>query len=279
MLQREERMSTDTTAPTITPKHIAKYLTNAGETFDRILTEDDIARRCFREYCFSLLDQLGVRQHSLLDMAGRDNPTPTVDQTEHLLQRFAERVKERHGRFYDVYEEHFLSMLQRYSYEWLSQHAGYDESQTLLHNAAKAIPHEMTRQWDNPVRFTTDPMTGARRFGDLTSSTTVRHMLEARALLKELDPAVPAKKRGRPKGSSKAAGSGRKPSVDQDVYKEAWEAKQGTRKYQPIPWWRGFARKRNMPIPEDRKAEDALRKKLEEWALKGKTLTRKKVGG
>jgi hypothetical protein len=74
----------------------------------------------------------------------------------------------------------------------------------------------------------------------------------------------------------KPASSGRKSSVGQDVCKEAWEAKQQPKKNKSIPWWITFAHKKDIPIPEDRKGKDALRKKLEEWALKGKSLSRKK---
>jgi hypothetical protein len=158
----------------------------------------------------------------------------------------------------------------------LSQNAGYAESQELLKQVANKIGDKVTRPWDNPIRFITDPVTGENRLDVPHPTATVSHFIDAKAFLKELDPASPARKPGRPKGSSKPASSGRRPSVDQDVYKQAWEEKQGTRKYQSIPWWRTFARKQDIPIPETRKGEEALRKKLEEWALKGKTLARKK---
>ena len=74
-------------------------------------------------------------------------------------------------------------MLQRCSYEWLSQYAGYDESQTLLRNAAKAIPHEVTQLWDNPISFITDPVTG-KCSGNYPFGTSQRQFVEADAFVK-----------------------------------------------------------------------------------------------
>lgn len=124
----------------------------------------------------------------------------------------------------------------------------------------------------NPIRIDYAPSTGQLDGRDFQTAT-VRQLMEFKSLQRIFEP---RKQSGRPKGSLKPASSGRKSSVGRDVYIEAWEAKQGAKKYQSIPWWRTFAHKKNIPIPADPKGQGAFRKKLEEWALKGKSLSQKK---
>jgi hypothetical protein len=140
--------------------------------------------------------------------------------------------------------------------------------------ACASIRYSFERIPGNPIEIDYDDATGQLN-GRNCQLASVKQILEFKSvpgMFRERKPT------GRQRGSEKPAHSGRKP-VDEQLCIEAWEAKQTTPKYNSNPWWMKFARKKNISIPNDAKGRDAVRKRMAEWAMKGRTLSLKKVGG
>lgn len=190
-----------------------------------------------------------------------------------LVYVLVEKIKKQLPKMYEDFGDglpHLLRFAAGVQLEATTRNKAYGQAMRDL--ICQSVPLSFEKIPWNPIHIDYDHLTGRL---DLKSaqSATIKDYMEVNSLIRIFQP---KKQPGRPKGIPKSARSGRKASVEPSVYIAAWEAKQGARERSSIPWHLAFARKRNMLIPETDKGRDALRKKLEEWALKGKTLARKK---
>lgn len=260
-----------------------KFLSKTEKAFQRLIFQDKATTPYVARYCYALLDRLGVRRHPFLEDLKREIqrlpprsrislPIPTADQEEALLQTLSAKVRERHSRFQEVYGEHLPNQLRRITCFLLADGARDIQSSNILWNAGMAIRLTFERLWDNPVRFSPDPMNG-QRTAEITTTTPIPHTLEAATFLRALKP---ARKPGRNKGCEKPKHSGRK-SVEDETLLKAYLWKQAKGNYKPIPWWVSFGREIGHMIPNDPKGREAFRKKMNQWALKGATIYRQRA--
>lgn len=191
-----------------------------------------------------------------------------------LLRILCEETRTRLPSLYAIFEkdDQLPNAMRHTACGILEAESHSEHDRDRIRQFINTIPFAFERLPDNPIRFTYNAETGQLDGTDLHLAST-KQLLEIKSLRRIFGPkGVP----GRPSGRTKPIGSGRK-AVDPQLYKEAWEAKQTGGKYRSPSWWLVFARKSKLPIPEDSKGMTALRKKLEEWAIKGRTIA-KKVG-
>jgi hypothetical protein len=194
-----------------------------------------------------------------------------------LVNDLAQEIRENFPRLAAIFEEkvELNNFLRIRSYLELSLNAKDPRSKKVfLDECAARVPLAFTRIPDNPIRIYYDRETGKMDGKDLHLASS-KQFFELKSLQRVFQP---QRKPGRPKGLTKATGSGRK-AVDRQLCVEAWKAEQAGKKYQSPPWWLIFAREKRIQVPEDHNGKEALRKRIKEWSLKGKMFTHKKIGG
>jgi hypothetical protein len=187
-----------------------------------------------------------------------------------LLQILDRQIKKRIPQLHAVFEDNLPNILRFFAFSTLEETVPNERDRKGWRKRVREnITIAFDRLPDNPIRLTRDPATGAIAGEDLHLAST-KQLLEIKSLQRIFES---KEKPGRRKGSKKPIGSGRR-TIDPQLCMEAWKSKQDTKKNQSPAWWLVFARKKNLTIPEDGKGQTALRKKLEEWAIKGRTLSR-----
>lgn len=262
------------------------FLTKSAKAYLEIQA-DETVRPYLSLYYHALLLSLGIRNHrfqiilqrkiaSLPARKRKSIVVPRGDQEPDFLDAFANCVRQRFPRIDAVFADDLPRQLRRLTCFYLSEAEEDPDIKEKLHVSGLSIPLVVERQWDNPIRFDTDPKNGAPVLSEITARTPFKLIMDAQAFLRALEP---LRQSGRQKGITKPSRSGRKPSGTPEQYVEAHKAEHRAQKYQSPPWWLTFARNNNIPFEDNEKGRDALRTKMREWSLKGKAIARKIDGG
>lgn len=187
-----------------------------------------------------------------------------------LVRKIADWLKAKVPEICHAYTDDDLPAWVRCAtYHQLAATAPDDGSKrAFIEEGAKAVPLKIGRLLpDNPLRLD-------ETFALYTPKQMASFGLQVSELVRANSP---RRAPGRPKGTPKPKKSGRA-SVDPALAVRACQAERAANKYQSPPWWEKFARKEGIPIPQDENGREALRKKIESWAMKGRRIERKKVG-
>ena len=190
-----------------------------------------------------------------------------------LLTSLSAQIKQRIPELSQVFDQDLPNLLRFYGFMRLEDSAPSSNYKANLREyMCKHIPISFLRLPANPLKIDRDPSTGKIDLQDVHLASS-NHLLEIVALQRMYQPILPE---GRPKGIAKPKRSGR-PSIPEMDALAAYKAKRSAKKNQSPPWWLHFARSRSCEIPTNPKKLDAFRKKMEDWAIKGKNIATKNL--
>lgn len=244
-----------------------------ADSLSRDLLQDEELRRWFILLCQALAAQY-VPAHPYCKHL--TSTRLQGNEEAQVLTKLRERVRMKNSALYAMFEECDLleTELRRSAFVFLESIAPSETDRETLRQLAGQEKMGFSRPPGNPLRLFTDSTTGEAKI-DVGALTPPRDIMRAQSFLKEISPLRPSGRSGRPKGLERPKQSGRPPLTD-DQKIRAFMARQKYGLGKSPTWWERHARHENMPIPDDDKQRQALRKRLENWALLGARLSLKK---